>query len=77
MSEPKPTYITTTIEVEDTTSGFSCGTHALDDYFARHAVPNDRANIGRAYVLRRGPSDPDELPVVLGFYTLSMGSAES
>jgi len=73
MSESKSIYITTAIETEDAKSGFSCGTHALDDYFARH----DRANIGRVYVLRRGPSDPSKLPGVLGFYTLSMANAAS
>lgn len=40
-------------------------------------MTNDAAGIGRAYVLRRGPDDPATLPVVLGFYTLSMAVADS
>ena len=70
-------YATKPIEAADCASGFSSGKHALDDYFARHALANDRAGIGRAYVLRRREHDAPELPDVLGFYTLSMASAES
>jgi hypothetical protein len=70
-------YATVRIEPDDAASGFSCGRHPLDDYFRRHAVANDRSGISRAYVLRRGDSDPPELPDVLGFYTLSMALAES
>ena len=77
MSEREPAYKTSRIEDADAKSGFSCGKHALDDYFARHAVANDRAGIGRAYVLRRAADDLPELPSVLGFYTLSMAAAES
>ena len=77
MTQSGSHYITTNIEPEDASSGFSCGKHALDDYFNRHALPNDRAGIGRAYVLRRRDHDPAELPRVLGYYTLSMALAES
>jgi predicted GNAT family N-acyltransferase len=77
MSEQEPPYATTPIEPDDTKSGFSCGTRALDDYFARHAVANDRAGVGRAYVLRRMDTDATDLPTILGFYTLSMANAES
>lgn len=77
MSEFDPSYVTTPIEPADAKAGFSCGDHALDDFFARHAVRNDKAGVGRAYVLRRDASDDVALPTVLGFYTLSMASAES
>lgn len=77
MTQSGSPYITTQIEPEDVSSGFSCGKHPLDDYFKRHALPNDRAGIGRAYVLRRRQDDPSELPRVLGYYTLSMALAES
>jgi GNAT superfamily N-acetyltransferase len=77
MSEPEPAYTTSRIEDADAKSGFSCGKHALDDYFARHALANDRAGIGRAYVLRRAAGDSPKLPPVLGFYTLSMAAVES
>lgn len=69
--------MTSQIEPDDVASGFRCGIHALDDYFARHALANDRADISRAYVLRRTDEDPAELPRVLGFYTLSMAQVES
>lgn len=75
MSETTSPYITAPVEPADTTAGFSCGNHALDDYFARHAVANDAAGVGRTYVLRRGAADAFGLPAVLGFYTLSMAVA--
>lgn len=77
MSASGPPYDTTPIEPADAKSGFSCGKHPLDDYFARHAVANDAAGIGRAYVLRRSDDGDVSLPAVLGFYTLSMAHAES
>ena len=70
-------YVTEPITPSDTQAGFSCGKHALDDYFARHSVSNDASGIGRAYVLRRGESDDPGLPSDLGFYTLSMANADS
>ncbi len=72
-----PSFATVCIEAADAASGFRCGKHALDDYFARHALANDQAGIGRAYVLRRSPEDDEALPRVLGFYTLSMASVAS
>ncbi len=72
-----PSVYVSAIEAADAKSGFSCGTHALDDYFARHAVANDARGIGRAYVLRRSEDDSTELPAVLGYFTLSMAVAES
>lgn len=77
MSEASAPYITTPIKPADVKAGFSCGKPALDDYFARHAITNDAAGIGRAYVLRRGEGAAAALPAVLGFYTLSMALAES
>jgi GNAT superfamily N-acetyltransferase len=76
MNDQGSLYVTTPIEPDDAASGFSCGKHPLDDYFRRHAVGNDRSGISRAYVLRRGDSDPLDRPSVLGFYTLSMAHAE-
>lgn len=77
MSELESPYITTPIEESDTKSGFSCGKHPLDDYFARHAFPNHVGDIGRAYVLRKDAGAAAELPLVLGFYTLNMALVES
>ena len=76
MSATNSTYITAPIEPADVEAGFSCGTHALDDYFRRHAIANDATGVGRAYVLRGDGADAG-LPTVLGFYTLSMATAES
>jgi len=70
-------YATASIEPDDVASGFSCGRHDLDDYFARHALANDRAGIGRASILRRAEGDSAALPRVLGSYTLSMANVEA
>lgn len=62
----------------DPSSGFRSGTHALDDYFQRHALTNDQADIGRAYVFAASTEEVAAgLPSVLGFYTLSMASVAS
>jgi hypothetical protein len=71
------TPVTVRIEPDDVASGFRCGKHALDDYFARHALANDHEGIGVAYVLRRAPDDDPALPRVLGYYTISMATLES
>ena len=74
----EPRYTTFRIDAEDAASGFRCGKHPLDDYFKRHALKNDAAGIGRAYVLRRSDADDaGALPRVLGFYTLSMAVVTS
>jgi GNAT superfamily N-acetyltransferase len=70
-------YATARIEPADVASGFRCGKHPLDDYFARHALANDQAGIGRTYVLRKSPGDDESLPRAVGFYTLSMASVAS
>jgi hypothetical protein len=72
MNEPGSNYVTSPIEPDDVKSGFSCGKHPLDDYFLRHALANDRAGIGRAYVFHRESGDSEDLPGVLGFYTLEL-----
>ena len=61
------------ISTEDVASGFHCGVHPLDDYFARHALPNDRAGVNRCFVLRGGAGEAR----VLGFYTLSMAAVQA
>jgi len=55
----------------DPACGFRCGVPALDEYFARHALPNDRRGLGRTFVLRAAAGGTSE-PAVLGFFTLSM-----
>lgn len=76
MAEPSPGV--RPITEADAASGFRCGKHPLDDYFARHAVANDRSGVSKAFVLP-GHVEAGE-PEVLGYYTLSMallGSAEA
>ena len=68
---------TTRLEPADVETGFRCGKHPLDDFFARHALVNDRTGICRVYVLRRREDDPATFPVILGFYTLSMASVSA
>lgn len=67
-----PSPLTVRIEPADVESHFTCGKRSLDDFFARHALSNDRRGIGRTYVLRRGEEDEPSLPAVFGYYTLSM-----
>ena len=74
MSEASSRYLTKPIEPADARAGFSCGKHALDDYFARHAVSNDAAGIGRAYVLRRDDRD-DATPALLRCYAVGLAFA--
>lgn len=60
----------------DDDTGFQCGEPALDTYFARHALANDRAGIGKTFVLRREPKAEDD-PPILGFYALSMATVRA
>lgn len=58
MTEPAtPTYLTRRIGPADPACGFRCGKHPFDDYFRRHALPNDQGNIGLAYVVDASPDD--------------------
>jgi GNAT superfamily N-acetyltransferase len=79
MSESdRPRSGTRRISPADPACDFRSGKHALDDYFRRHAVGNDQAGIGRAYVLEATNEDvATGLPPVLGFYTLSMATVSS
>jgi len=65
-------FITEPIADDDPTRGFCCGVPALDDFFARHALPNDRRGLGKTFVLRAQSGEP----AILGFYTLSMADLE-
>lgn len=59
------------IAAEDIGKGFRSGVHPLDDYFARHALPNDQAGASRGFVVR---PESAELPIVCGDSTPSMAS---
>lgn len=78
MTDSTPSWLTRRIGPADPACGFRCGKYPLDDYFRRHALPNDQGNIGRAYVLDAAADDVAAgLPAVLGFYTLSMATVVS
>ncbi len=77
MTAPAAGYATVPIDADDPAAGFRCGNRELDDFFARHALANDAAGIGRTYVLRRGPDDRVSDPAILGFYTLSKANSAS
>jgi len=70
-------FTTEPIAEADPGSGFACGEPALDAFFSRHALPNDRRGLGRTFVLRRSPDDHAGLPPILGFYTLSMAALDA
>ena len=59
------------IEEGDGKGGFSCGEPTLDAFLSKRAYGNDRAGIGRAYVIL----DSQDVDQVLGFYTLSASKA--
>jgi GNAT superfamily N-acetyltransferase len=59
------------IKEGDGKGGFSCGEPTLDAFLSKRAYGNDRAGIGRAYVILES-EDADQ---VLGFYTLSSSNA--
>ena len=58
---------------EDDASDFDCGVPALNTYFHKRAVSNDRRGLGKTYVLHGSSAGPS----VLGFYTLSMADVET
>lgn len=64
-------FATVPIIARHVKAGFRCGSAPLDEFFAKHALPNDRRGIGKTFVLER-PEGQQELPEVVGFYTLSM-----
>ena len=71
-------YCTRAMAPGDSTCGFRSGSRPLDDYFRRHASPNDAGDIGRAWVIEASAHDTAAgLPQILGFYTLSMAAVTS
>src|SRR5262245_53121188 len=65
---PLPTL--TPFTSEDGASGFRCEHDALNIFFRQHAGQQGRRDENRTWVLRR-PGHRPELPLVLGFYTLT------
>ena len=70
-----PEPVTQLLERSDTTSDFQCEHDALNRFFHQEAGQNQRRDMSRTWVLRR-PADRPELPLVLGYYTLTVGSVE-
>ena len=59
----------------DAASGFTCESPELTRFFRGQASQNQRRDMSHTWVLRR-PDDQPELPLVLGFYTLTLGAIE-
>ena len=69
--QPEPQPLTSA----DAASGFTCESPELTRFFRGQASQNQRRDMSHTWVLRR-PDDRPELPLVLGFYTLTLGAIE-
>ena len=58
------------VEANDDLDGFDCGVPALDEWFRRFALSDQRAGASVTYVLERGQQ-------IAGFYTLAPHTIES
>ena len=61
------------IAEDDPRCGFTCGEPALDSFFQKYALSNDRKGFGSTFVLVGGAAGD---PAILGFYTLTMAGIE-
>jgi len=50
-------------------SAFACGESSLDSFLQRHALGNDRAGLGKTFVLMQ-----DGERIIAGYFTLATGS---
>jgi len=57
------------LDVAVDTTGFCCGTGALDEYIRRYASQDVRRDVARVFV-----ATPEDSQCVAGFFTLSAGS---
>jgi|SRR5215217_340702 len=71
-----PAPITQAATRSDTGSGFKCEHEALNRFFRESARQNQERDISRTWVLRRIASDDPALPLVLGYYTLSLTTVQ-
>lgn len=76
MNDRAAGFITEPIVQTDGAVDFDCGKAELNSFFARHAYSNDERGIGKTFVLRR-KEEEEGLPLVIGFYTLSMGDIDA
>ncbi len=74
---PAPLAVFSTVAVTraDTASGFECEEPALNDFFRQYARQGHSAGMSKTWVLRRPETRP-ELPLVLGYYTLTVATVE-
>lgn len=68
-------FTTEPIAERDVAAGIESGEAALDAFFSKHSLINDRRGLGRTFVRRRQPGEAD-LPEIIGFYTLSMADVD-
>lgn len=68
-------FETEAFDGEDGKSDFECGSKPLDDFLRAYAGQNQKREVSRTWILRR-PNNESELPRVLGYYTLTLGSLE-
>lgn len=68
-------HTTRALTSEDANSGFTSGVTPLDEYFRTQAGQNQRRDMSRTWVMPR-PDGDSQLPVILGYYTLTLGSIE-
>lgn len=76
MNDRAAGFITEPIVQTDGAVDFDCGKAELNSFFARHAYSNDERGIGKTFVPRRKEGE-EGLPLVIGFYTLSMGDMDA
>lgn len=77
MTAPTPLVFPalTPFTSEDGASGFHCEQEALNRFFQQSAGQQGRREENRTWVLRR-PGERPDLPLVLGFYTLTTAQVE-
>jgi hypothetical protein len=72
---PLALFNTVAVTRADTSSGFECEEPALNEFFRQYARQGHSAGMSRTWVLRRPEARP-ELPLVLGYYTLTIATVE-
>jgi GNAT superfamily N-acetyltransferase len=70
-----PLPVTQPLTSSDAASGFECEHEALNRFFRQEAGQNQRRDMSRTWILRR-PEDQPDLPRILGYYTLTVGTVE-
>lgn len=74
-SIPLSLFNTGAVTRADIHSGFECEEPDLNDFFRLYARQGHSADMSKTWVLRR-PEGRPELPLVLGYYTLTLATVE-